>query len=293
MTGVIIAGCGDVGRRLAVRFAERHMPLWGFVQTSMSLAYLRELSMEAVQIDLDRSGALSWPEWMSDSLLYYLIPPPREGQSDPRLQRFLGAIPADRRPRRMIYISTSAVYGDRNGEWVTEETPPAPDTDRGRRRLAAEQMLQSWCENQDVSFVTLRVPGIYGPGRLPVKRLRSGGPLVDERESAYSNRIHVDDLVEVCLAAAERAPDNRIYNVSDGHPTSMTDYMLQIADLLGLEAPPIISMDEAQAMLSPALLSFLNESKRLDNRRMLKELGVRLRYPTLRQGLPACLPEVV
>jgi nucleoside-diphosphate-sugar epimerase len=116
---------------------------------------------------------------------------------------------------------------------------------------------------------------------------------VDERESSFTNRIHADDLAQACVAAADRAPDNRIYNISDGHPTTMTDYMLQIADLLGLEAPPIISLNEAQAVLSPALLSFLNESKRLDNRRMLKELGIRLRYPTLRQGLPACLPEEV
>lgn len=293
MTGVMIVGCGDIGQRIAALFAERRTPLWGLVQTAASLQHLRALPMEAVQVDLDRSGAITWPTWMAGAILYYLVPPPREGHADPRLQRFLASIPADQKPRRIVYISTSAVYGHRDGEWVDEETPPAPDSDRGRRRLAAEQALQAWCAAQGVASVILRVPGIYGPGRLPLKRLQSGAPLVDERESSFTNRIHADDLAQACVAAADRAPDDRIYNISDGHPTTMTDYMLQIADLLGLEAPPIISLNEAQAVLSPALLSFLNESKRLDNRRMLKELGIRLRYPTLRQGLPACLPEAV
>lgn len=293
MTQVMIAGCGDVGQRLAARLAEHHARLWALVQRTTSLERLRDLPLEAVAVDLDRSGAIAWPDWAGDACLYYFVPPPREGRTDPRLQRLLGAIPAGRRPQRIIYLSTSAVYGHRDGSWVDEDTPPQPDSERGHRRLAAEQTLQSWCAAEQVPYVILRVPGIYGPGRLPIHRLQSGAPLVDERESSYTNRIHVDDLVEVCLAAAARAPDNRIYNVSDGHPTTMTDYMLQIADLLGLDAPPIISLDEAQAVLSPALLSFLNESKRLDNRRMLKELGVKLRYPTLRHGLPACLPEPV
>ena len=293
MTGVMIIGCGDIGRRVAAVFASRGIPLWGLVQTATSAQGLRERSMEAAQADLDRPNTILWPDWMAGAVLYYLVPPPREGQTDPRLQRFLAGFPLHRKPRRIVYLGTSAVYGHRNGEWVDEDTPPVPDTDRGHRRLAAEQTLQSWCSAEQVSYVILRVPGIYGPGRLPIHRLQSGAPLVDERESSYTNRIHADDLAQICVAAADRGPNNRIYNVSDGHPTTMTDYMLQIADLLGMDAPPIISLDEAQAVLSPALLSFLNESRRLDNRRMLKELGVRLRYPTLRQGLPACLPEAV
>jgi len=176
MTGVMIVGCGDIGRRIAALFTERRTPLWGLVQTTASLQRLRDLSMEAVQADLDRPGAIIWPAWMAGAILYYLVPPPREGHADPRLQRFLASIPADQKPRRIIYISTSAVYGHRDGEWVDEETPPAPDSDRGRRRLAAEQALQAWCATQDVASVILRVPGIYGPGRLPSSACRAARP---------------------------------------------------------------------------------------------------------------------
>jgi len=144
---------------------------------------------------------------------------------------------------------------------------------------------------RQVESVILRVPGIYGPGRLPIKRLKSGAPVVDEREGSYSNRIHADDLAQVCFAAAEQAPPNSLYNVSDGHPTSMTDFFLQVADLLELDPPPLISLDEAQELLSPAMLSFLNESKRLDNGKMLRELGVKLKYPTLKSGLQASLTD--
>jgi len=290
MRNILIVGCGDIGRRVARLCADKKNRVIGIVRSTPSLRKLREDGIEGVQADLDfvmPSEALP----TKDAIIHYYAPPPREGQGDPRLDRFLASIHANAMPKRIIYISTSGVYGHCNGEWITEEREPKPDTDRGRRRLAAEQHLKAWCAEHGVEYVILRVPGIYGPGRLPIKRLKSASPIVDERECSYSNRVHADDLANVCATAATKAPANSIYNVSDGQPTTMTDYFLQVADLLAIDPPPVISLDEARATLSEALLSFLDESKRLDNSKMLKELGISLIYPSLKEGLPACIED--
>ncbi|MDY6942273.1 MAG: SDR family oxidoreductase [Pseudomonadota bacterium] len=288
MATVVIVGCGDIGQRVARLYQKRGVKLLGVVRSDNSARKLRNLGIESMSLDLDVNGPGDGLP-TADSTIHYYAPPPREGRGDPRLERFLAGIDPAKRPKRIVYISTSAVYGHCDGDWVDEDRAPSPDTDRGRRRLAAEQILTEWCTRNDVEYVILRVPGIYGPGRLPVKRLKSGAPIVDENESSYTNRIHADDLAQICFAAADKAPSGRVYNVSDGHPTTMSDYFLRVADLLGLEPPPTISLDEAQEVLSPAMLSFLNESKRLENKRMVKELKVKLKYPTLRDGLPACL----
>jgi nucleoside-diphosphate-sugar epimerase len=113
--------------------------------------------------------------------------------------------------------------------------------------------------------------------------------VVREDESPWSNRIHADDLAQACCLAARQGRAGGVYNVSDGNPTTMTDYFYRVADFLRLPRPPAISMEEARITLGPGILSFLEESKRLDNRRMLDELGVGLRYPDLSSGLPACV----
>jgi nucleoside-diphosphate-sugar epimerase len=139
--------------------------------------------------------------------------------------------------------------------------------------------------------VILRVAGIYGPGRLPLARLREGTPVICPREAPPSNRIHAQDLAEVCLAAATRAPAGRIYNVSDGRPSSMTEYFYTVADLAGLPRPPCVPYAQAEAELGPGMWAFLSESRRLDSRRMLNELGITLRYPELADGLRASLAD--
>jgi nucleoside-diphosphate-sugar epimerase len=154
--------------------------------------------------------------------------------------------------------------------------------------MAAEQVLEDWSQRTGVPVIILRVPGIYGPGRLPVERVRQGVPVLIPEESPYSNRIHADDLAAACVAASRRGQSGRAYNISDGHPTTMTDYFWRIADLHGLPRPPAISLAEACSVLTPAMLSFLEESKRLINRRMLDELRVKLQYPDLAQGLKHC-----
>jgi nucleoside-diphosphate-sugar epimerase len=203
------------------------------------------------------------------------------------LRVFLNRITDRALPRKLIYISTSGVYGDCQGAWVAEDVAPKPGTDRARRRLAAEILIHDWEQAYGIPTAILRVGGIYGPGRLPAERLRLGAPVLRERECGYTNRIHADDLAAVCVAAAERGQG--VYNVSDGHPSTMTDYFNRVADHYGLPRPPQINLAEAKTRLSAEMMSYLNESRRLDNSKMLRELHVRLRYPSLSEGLAGIL----
>jgi nucleoside-diphosphate-sugar epimerase len=191
--------------------------------------------------------------------------------------------------RRIVYLGTTGVYGDCGGDWVDEDRPVRPSVDRARRRWDAETRLRDWSAHTGGELVTLRVAGIYGPGRLPLERLRSGQPMVAQDDAPWTNRIHADDLAAVCVAAMERGRSGAVYNVSDGNPGNMTDYFNSVADAAGLPRPPVIRMADAGGRLSEGLISYLRESRRLSNRRMLDELGVVLRYPTLEEGLRACL----
>lgn len=285
---VLIVGCGDIGRRVAaLEQAEGH-DVAGSARSAQAEALLRELDIFPWRMDLDDPATLSSLD-LRAQVLYYFAPPPASGEGDPRLSALLAAINPPHYPMKLVYISTSGVYGDCQGAWIDETQPLNPKSARARRRVAAEALLRQWGEGSGVSCVILRVPGIYGPGRLPAERLRAGTPVVCEAEAPYSNRIHADDLAAVCLAAARYGRSGEAYNVSDGHPTTMTDYFFRVADILGIKRPPTISLEEARRVLSPSMLSFLEESKRLDNRKMLAELPVRLRYPDLQTGLPACL----
>jgi nucleoside-diphosphate-sugar epimerase len=171
---------------------------------------------------------------------------------------------------------------------VTEETPPNPQTGRAKRRLAAEQTLQSWSSQQQTPCVILRVGGIYGPGRLPLERLRQGMPVLKRELAPPTNRIHADDLARVCHAAAAAPGRCAIYNVCDNETSTMSDYFLAVAERAGLPRPRELDWQQAEAELSPAMLSYLHESRRMDNAKMLRELNVELAYPTLDEGLAAC-----
>ncbi len=283
--GLLIVGCGDIGLRVARTWP--HSPVIGVVRRAEGEARLRSAGVIPWRLDLDDSLATPYPQTTITTLIY-LAPPPSSGEDDSRLQRLLALLPLERLPRRLLYLSTSGVYGDQAGAWVTEETPPQPQTARARRRLAAERRIVAFAGRQGVESVILRVGGIYGPGRLPLARIERGEPVVRDSECGYSNRIHADDLAQVIVTAALRAPAGALYNVADGQPSSMTDYLLAVADRAGLPHPPEISLAQARQQLSPAMLSYLTESRRLDIRRLQKDLGVVLRYPDLATGLAAC-----
>lgn len=290
MNPVFLVGCGYVGRQVSQRLQVDGRRVMALARTEKSFESLRAQGLQAVRGDLDHPASLAVLP-VQGALIYYFAPPPSTGSTDPRMKNFLNAIVDVTCPARIVLISTSGVYGDCRGEWVTEDRPPRPDADRACRRLDAEQQLRAWGEAHAVPVVILRVPGIYGPGRLPEKRLRAGEPVLREEESPWSNRVHIEDLVRACLAAGERGCPNAVYNISDGHPTTMTDYFNRVADALGLVRPPQITLAQARAVLSEAMQSYLAESKRLDNWRMREELGVEPRYPDLILGLAACLAD--
>jgi nucleoside-diphosphate-sugar epimerase len=289
---VLILGCGYVGRRLARRILAgnaagiRLMPeeaLTCVARNPAPMQPLEDAGARVLTLDLaqDELDGLT----TAGERVFHFAPPAGDGREDPLTARLVDAFDRLGNPRRLVYISTTGVYGDCGGAWVDESWPPRPLADRSFRRLDAEQRLGNWADASGAGLVILRVAGIYGPDRLPLARIRSGQPLVRLEDAPWSNRIHADDLVEVCLAAMDRAPAGAVYNVCDGHPSTMTDYFFQIADRAGVPRPPQISLEAADGRLSPGMLSYMRESRRLSNRRMCDELGVTLRYPTLEAGL--------
>jgi nucleoside-diphosphate-sugar epimerase len=284
---VLIAGCGYVGRRLAPALAQ-HYDVTALVRTQSSAAELAALQIRGAVLDLDRVKPTSViPERLEQEAIVYLVPPPSFGESDLRLDRFLqlATVP----PKTFVYVSTTGVYGDSEGKLVDESTPVNPRTDRARRRVTAEEMTRVWCTERRVRRVVLRAPGIYGPGRLPIERMRKGEAVVREDEAGISNRIHVEDLASACLAAVMNPEARGVYNITDGNSISATTFVRKLAELANLPDPPQVSMVEAQLTFTPERLSFLNESRRVSNERMLKHLGVKLKYPDYVEGIKASL----
>jgi nucleoside-diphosphate-sugar epimerase len=280
---VLIVGCGYVGVRLAHQLRDTY-DVSAIVRTQEKVRALESQGISAVALDLDRVrlGA-HIPERLEQAAIFYLAPPPSQGESDLRLDRFLqlATVP----PASFVYVSTTGVYGDTKGALVDESTPVAPLTERARRRVSAEEMIRVWCTERRVRRVVLRVPGIYGPGRMPLDRLRAREPAIHPDEAGVSNRIHVDDLVSACLAAALNPEARGVYNITDGNSCSATEFLDRVAHHANLPPPPRVSMDEAQLTFTPARLSFLNESRQVSNERMLKHLGVRLKYADMDAGI--------
>ncbi len=284
--GVTIIGCGDIGTRLAAAYRKSALEVTGWVATDGSVRRLQDKGIAALQIDLDRR--LPQAGSLAGERLFYFVPPAANGVVDGRVSRLIASLDQTTPPQKVVYLSTSGVYGDCQGDWVDETRQPQPTVDRAKRRLDAERQWQAWSQRCGVPLVILRVAGIYGPGKLPIERLRKGLPMVAEADSPITNHIHALDLLEIAAAAMERGGDGAIFNVCDGQPETMTRYFNRLADYLELPRPPQISMQEARRQLSAGMLSYLAESRRLSNRKLLEELGVVLRYPELEQGLPAC-----
>jgi nucleoside-diphosphate-sugar epimerase len=291
----LIVGCGYAGSRLARREGPRR-DVTSLVRTPASAATLNRLGVRTRALDLDAPvdppADVAYADLASGAAVVYLVPPPEPGDGDPRLDRFLAQLDAAAaRPAVLLYVSTTGVYGDTGGASVDEHSPALPGNDRTRRRLAAEGAVRKWCESRDVRHVILRVPGIYGPGRLPLERLRRGEPALRHEEAGPGNRIHVDDLVTCIVAALDLDTASGVYNVGDGDHASTTEYLQQVAVAAGLPPPTLVSRAEAAARVSPGLMAFLAESRRIDTRRMREELRVQLAYPTMYEGIRASLAE--
>lgn len=271
----MVAGVGYTGRRVLAAVPDA---------IGLNRSPVDDLAVQIVDLDAE----FRLPDLDTPYTLLYTIPPADD--DDPRLARLLEAL--DPLPRRIVYLSTSGVYGDRGGARVGEDSPTDPRTERARRRVSAERLLSEWCTKGDVELRVLRVPAIYGPGRLGLDRLRADEPILAESDAAPGNRIHVDDLVACCVAALTSAAPGGIYNVGDGDHRSGSAFSLAVARIAGLPAPTQVSMDEAEKTFSAARLSFLRESRRLDTSKMRDELGVLPRFADPEDGIRASLAVV-
>ena len=290
----LIVGCGYVGLRLARRELDRR-PLLALVRSDRSEAGLRSAGVLTLCLDLDAATDAALQPALAaaadQAAIAYLAPPPDSGTTDPRLESLLAQV-GGVTPAVFVYISTTGVYGDSGGALVDESTPVAPANDRARRRVAAECAAQAWCVARGVRCVILRVPGIYGPDRLPLERLRRREPALREGEAGPGNRVHVDDLVTAIVAAMDHPSAQGVFNVTDGDYASTTTFLQLTAAAAGIEPPRLISKAAAREQVPAGMLSFLLESRRVDNRRLLRELGVQLQYPTPASGVLASLAEM-
>ncbi len=297
----MIVGAGDVAQRVvrghAGRSASAPKLRWLALARSEARARdLRSLGILALPGDLDAKPSLKRAQALARSAwaVLYLAPPPNEGQDDPRIKHWLAMRVAPRargslagrrfrpRPARksrpLVYVSTTGVYGDCAGEWIDETRPVRPQTARAQRRVAAERRLRR--SARYTRPVILRAPGIYALERLPLERLRAGTPVLSREQDVYTNHIHADDLARAVWLAVFRGRNCRAYNIVDAAQMKMGEYFDAVAEAFGLPKPPRRSRLEIAREISPMLMSFMNESRRIGHRRMIEELRLRLRYPT-------------
>ena len=276
---ILIIGCGDIGLRVAKQLSRSHRV---FALTSQQNRFQELRGVGATPI----LGNLDHPEtlWRISDLaqtVIHLAPPQNSGNRDCRTRNLLRILAqGSNAVRRLIYISTTGVYGDHRGGKVSEATPVSPQSERAQRRVDAERVLRLWAPAHGVALTILRVPGIYAADRLPIERLQAKTPALLPEEDAYSNHIHSDDLARLVCAAVYHGKPQRIINTCDGGETKMGDYFDEVADAFGLERPARLSGGELQKIVSPMLWSFMRESRRVSNTR-LHELKTPLRYPSV------------
>ncbi len=296
MQKLLIVGCGDVARRLLPRLLG-HYRVFALVRDPEQLAFWRDQGAKPVLADLDQPASLQRIAGLAE-IIVHLAPPaalrPSGGAGDRRDTRTRWLLAALGRgvslPQRIVYISTSGVYGDCAGERVDETRAACPGTARAHRRVDAERQLRAF-GRRGVVVSILRVPGIYAADRLPLERLRRGVAALHEADDVYTNHVHADDLAVMTCAALRYGRSNRAYNATDDSEIKMGDYFDLVADQFGLPRVPRLPRAEAQAQFSALQWSFMSESRRLQNQRVKKELRVRLHYPRVEDGLAAAAKE--
>jgi nucleoside-diphosphate-sugar epimerase len=280
MERLLIIGPGDVARRALPELASR------YAAAALVRGDPAGLGVGTVAGDLDRPASLA-PLAGTAEVVLHAAPPAETTVRDERTRNLITALSgAAMLPRRVVYLSTSGVYGDCGGAYVDESRAVAPQSDRAHRRADAERALGEWGRERGVEVVILRVPGIYAADRLPLERLRKGTPVLRAEDDGYTNHIHADDLAAICVRALERDAPAGVYNASDDSELKMGDWFDLVADRHGLPRPPRIARADAERLIPPGLLSFMRESRRLVNRRLKDALGISLRYPTVFEGVP-------
>ncbi len=279
---LLIIGCGDVGMRLLPLLRERFR-IVAVTSQPGRVAELRAAGAVPIVANLDQPHSLARLARLARYVVH-LAPPQSEGTTDSRTRNLCAILPD---AATVVYVSTSGVYGDCGGTLIDETRPVNPVNARARRRVDAEQVLRTWARRAHGRLGILRVPGIYGADRLPLERLRKGTPALTAADDVYTNHIHADDLARIIVTALFRLQPNRVVHTVDDSAMKMGEYFDTVADAFGLPRPPRLPRVELRELVSPMLLSFMSESRRLSNRRMKQELGVRLRYPTVADALRA------
>jgi nucleoside-diphosphate-sugar epimerase len=287
MRRLLITGCGDVGRRALPLLLARRYRVYALARSSSTGDALRLRGALPLPGDLDRPESLRRLRGLAHDVLH-MAPPLAHGARDTRTLHLLRTLASGSTvPQRFVYLSTTGVYGDCRGERIDETRPVRPESDRARRRVHAERTLRAWARTHGVALVILRVPGIYAADRLPIERLRAGTPALVPDDDSWSNHIHADDLARLCAAALVRGRGGRVIDTVDDSNLKMGDWFDAVADTFEMARPPRLPADAARAAVSPALWSFMRESRRIDNTRLHRELRVPLAYPTVAHGLEA------
>ena len=279
-------GYGDVGARVAglLRSSSR---VFALTRSSNKLTALQGQGITALQGDLDAPDTLRRLAGIATHVVH-MAPPPLEGHADPRTRALVLALRLRSLPCAMVYGSTTGVYGDCDGAWIDEARRLNPHTARAQRRVDAQDWVNFLGKSGFPRTQVLRIPGIYSmdrEGGTPRERLLRATPVLHASQDVYTNHIHADDLARATVLAMWRGQPLRAMNVCDQSDMKMGDYMDSVAAMWGLAKPPRITREEAQTQLSPMVMSFLNESRRIRADRMTQELRLRLKYPTVMDGL--------
>lgn len=283
-------GCGDVGLRV-VRALSGRLGIYALSSSPQRIELLRKSGVIPLLGDLDNATTLRRLAGIATRIVH-LAPPPAEGRRDSRTAALNAVLRLRSLPQSMVYGSTSGVYGDCQGELAQESRPVNPHTPRAVRRVDAEQQVRHLGRATGLRTSILRIPGIYAgdrEGGTPEARLRKGTPVLKAADDVFTNHIHADDLARACVRALWRGLPQRVVNINDDTVLRMGDYFDLAADLYGLPRPLRMPLIQAQSQLPPMLLSFMSESRRMDNSRMKRELKLRLTYPTVAEGLAATL----
>jgi nucleoside-diphosphate-sugar epimerase len=290
MERLLVVGPGDVARRALPALVARYETL-ALVRGESARAVIEGLGARTAVGDLDRPESLAALAGSADAVLH-LAPPDETRDGDVRTRNLIAALArAPMLPRRIVYISTSGVYGDCGGARVDESRPVNPQSARAARRVDAERALVEWGARAGVEVTILRVPGIYAADRLPVERLRRGTPVLRDEDDVYTNHIHAEDLAAIAVRALDPDAPPGLYNASDDSELKMGEWFDLVADRFALPRPPRIARADAGRLVPPMLLSFMSESRRLVNRRIKDALGIVLRYPTVFDGVPHAAAE--
>ena len=281
---LLIVGCGDVGLRL-LPLLRQNFRIFALTSQTERHAQLRAAGAIPITANLDAPNSLARLANLARNIIH-LAPPRSEGESDTRTRNLIAILPDK---SRLVYVSTSGVYGDCAGALFDETRSLRPNNPRAKRRVAAETLLRAWAVRSQSCLSILRVPGIYAADRLPLERLHKGTPALTAEDDVYTNHIHADDLAVLIKLALFRAAPCRVYHAVDDSDLKMGDYFDLVADSFHLPRVPRLPYVELVKQVSPMLLSFMSESRRMKNNRIKQELGARLNYPTVVQGILAAV----